>query len=173
MTSCLADVAMPALVAATGTAYVVMHWRGQSDVMDQADRYDDVVADVRRELGVRVEALRAVGVRDSQLVLDPGLGFAKVGASNWPLLGRLDELVADGYPVLVGASRKRFLGSLLTAAGDAPVPPLDRDDASAAVTALAAAAGAWAVRVHEVRASVDAVRVAAAWRASRQDGGGT
>ena len=169
----LADPAMPALVAATGTAYVVMHWRGQSDVMDQADRYDDVVADVRRELGVRVEALRAVGVRDSQLVLDPGLGFAKVGASNWPLLGRLDELVADGYPVLVGASRKRFLGSLLTAAGDAPVPPLDRDDASAAVTALAAAAGAWAVRVHEVRASVDAVRVAAAWRASRQDGGGT
>ena len=147
-----------------GAVYVAMHWRGHADVMDDLDDYDDVVTDVRRELAARVAALRAAGVRDEQVVLDPGLGFAKAGSSNWPLLARLPELVADGFPVLVGASRKRFLGHLLAGPDGEPAPPLARDRATAAVSALAAAAGAWCVRVHEVAGSADAVRVAAAWQ---------
>jgi dihydropteroate synthase len=162
----LADDAMAGVVARTGAAYVAMHWRGHADVMDELDDYDDVVADVRRELAERVAVLRDAGVRDDQVVLDPGLGFAKPGASNWPLLARLPELVADGFPVLVGASRKRFLGHLLARPDGEPAPPLARDRATAAVSALAAAAGAWCVRVHEVAGSADAVRVAAAWRAA-------
>ncbi len=159
----LADGGMYPLVAASGAAYVAMHWRGHADVMDANDVYDDVVTDVRRELADRVAALRAAGVRDEQVVLDPGLGFAKAGASNWPLLARLPELVHDGFPVLVGASRKRFLGHLLAPADDTPAPPLARDGATHAVSVLVAAAGAWAVRVHDVRGTADAVRVATAW----------
>lgn len=165
----MADPDMAAVVARTGAAYVAMHWRGHADVMDDHDAYDDVVADVRRELAARVDALRAAGVRDGQVVLDPGLGFAKTGESNWPLLAHLPDLVADGYPVLVGASRKRFLGHLMAADDGTPAPPPARDDATAAVTALAAAAGVWAVRVHEVTASVAAVRVASRW-CDAQDG---
>lgn len=160
----LADPHMYATVARLGVVYVAMHWRGHADVMDGLAEYDDVVTDVRRELAERVAALRAAGVADEQLVLDPGLGFAKPGSDNWPLLARLDELVADGFPVLVGASRKRFLGHLLAGPDGEPAPPLERDRATAAVTALAAQAGAWCVRVHEVAGSADAVRVAAAWR---------
>ncbi|WP_307490690.1 dihydropteroate synthase [Cellulomonas humilata] len=160
----LADDDMYGVVARTGAVYVAMHWRGHADVMDDLDDYDDVVTDVRRELAARVAALRAAGVRDEQVVLDPGLGFAKAGSSNWPLLARLPELVADGFPVLVGASRKRFLGHLLAGPEGEPAPPLARDRATAAVSALAAAAGAWCVRVHEVAGSADAVRVAAAWQ---------
>lgn len=160
----LADDGMHATVARTGAVYVAMHWRGHADVMDSLAEYADVVADVRRELGDRVASLRAAGVADEQIVLDPGLGFAKPGADNWPLLARLDELVDDGFPVLVGASRKRFLGHLLAGPDGEPALPLARDRATAAVTALAASMGAWCVRVHEVAGSADAVRVAAAWR---------
>src|SRR5690554_6275469 len=165
----LADDAMYGTVARLGVVYVAMHWRGHADVMDSLARYDDVVTDVRRELAERVEGLRAAGVRDEQIVLDPGLGFAKPGADNWPLLARLDELVADGFPVLVGASRKRFLGHLLAGPDGEPVPPLERDRATAAVSALVASVGAWCVRVHEVAGSADAVRVAAAWRGGRTE----
>ena len=165
----LADDAMYEVVAQTGAVYVAMHWRGHADVMDTFDDYTDVVTDVRRELAARVAALREAGVHDDQVVLDPGLGFAKPGASNWPLLARLPELVADGFPVLVGASRKRFLGHLLAHPDGEPAPPLARDDATAAISALAAAAGAWCVRVHDVKASADAVRVAAAWQAASSD----
>ncbi|MET0788379.1 MAG: dihydropteroate synthase [Cellulomonas sp.] len=168
----LADDAMYGVVAETGAVYVAMHWRGHADVMDDLDNYDDVVSDVRRELGERVAALLAAGVREEQVVLDPGLGFAKSGASNWPLLARLPELVADGFPVLVGASRKRFLGHLLAGPDGEPAPPLARDGATAAVSALAAAAGAWCVRVHEVTGSADAVRVAAAWQGAHEASGG-
>ena len=118
----LADAQMPAVVAETGVAYVAMHWRGHADVMDDLADYGDVVADVRAELAQRVATLRAAGVADHQVVLDPGLGFAKPGASNWPLLARLPELVADGFPVLVGASRKRFLGHLLARPARRPPP---------------------------------------------------
>lgn len=178
----LADAGMARAVAELGVPYIAMHWRGHSDVMDSLEQYDDVVIDVRDELSARMDALVGAGVDAAQIVLDPGLGFAKAGALNWPLLADLDALGALGRPVLVGASRKRFLGHLLAqtpsrepAAGPGateegsgePVPPLARDDATAAVSALSAAAGAWCVRVHAVRASADAVRVAAAWTGAR------
>jgi dihydropteroate synthase len=170
----LADPDMAGVVAETGVAYVAMHWRGHADVMDDLEVYDDVVADVRDELAARMAALHDAGVRPEQVVLDPGLGFSKAGALNWPLLANLEALHGLGRPVLVGASRKRFLGHLLAgtrgAAPGEPAPPLERDDATAAVSALAAAAGAWCVRVHAARPSVDAVRVAAAWSAARDAG---
>ncbi|WP_431837504.1 dihydropteroate synthase [Cellulomonas sp. Y8] len=166
----LADPEIRGVVARTGVVYVAMHWRGHADVMDSLAEYDDVVTDVRRELADRVAELRAAGVADHQVVLDPGLGFAKPGSANWPLLARLPELVADGFPVLVGASRKRFLGHLLAGEDGVPVPPERRDAATAAVSALAAASGAWCVRVHEVRGTADAVRVAARWRAAAPSG---
>ncbi|WP_425957044.1 dihydropteroate synthase [Xylanimonas sp. McL0601] len=171
----LADPSMGRAVAETGAVYVCMHWRGHADVMDSLEVYDDVVADVRDELGARLAALEADGVRREQVVLDPGLGFAKSGDLNWPLLARLDALHALGRPVLVGASRKRFLGRLLaTGNGDVvePARPLARDEATAAISALAAVSGAWAVRVHAARASHDAVRVAAAWAAAGEEPSG-
>ncbi|RDI20882.1 dihydropteroate synthase [Lentzea flaviverrucosa] len=155
----LADPGMAAVVAAAGVPYVLMHWRGHSTEMDTLATYDDVVTDVRTELLERVEAALAAGVAESCIVLDPGLGFAKLGDHNWELLQRLDELVELGFPVLVGASRKRFLGTLL---GDRP--PDGREDATAAVSALAAFNGAWGVRVHDVDRTLDAVAVAGAWR---------
>ena len=169
----LADPDMRRAAAETGVVYVAMHWRGHADVMDAHDQYEDVVADVRRELADRLHELRAAGVRDEQIVLDPGLGFAKPGASNWPLLAHLDALTSLGRPVLVGASRKRFLGHLLAGPDGEPVAPLARDHATVAVSALAAAAGAWCVRVHEVAGSADAVRVAAAWGGAAGQGSGS
>jgi len=166
----LADPEMYPVVAGTGVVYVAMHWRGHADVMDQLADYDDVVTDVRAELRQRVAGLRSAGVADHQIVLDPGLGFAKPGSANWPLLARLDELLAEGFPVLVGASRKRFLGHLLAGADHVPVPPRQRDAATAAISALAAAAGAWCVRVHDARGTADAVRVASAWQGGRTVG---
>jgi dihydropteroate synthase len=166
----LADPAMARTVAAAGVALVVMHWRGPSTVMDRLAGYDDVVEDVTRELGARVEALQDAGLAPDQLVLDPGLGFAKNARHNWALLAALDRLGGLGRPLLVGASRKRFLGALLAGPDGTPAPVAARDHASAAVTALAAAAGAWCVRVHDVRPSADAVRVAAAVAAARGDG---
>ncbi|HEY6796357.1 MAG TPA: dihydropteroate synthase, partial [Kineosporiaceae bacterium] len=159
-----ADPDMAALVARTATVYVAMHWRGPSAVMQDLAGYDDVVTDVVTELRRRIELLAESGVDLRRLILDPGLGFAKTAEHNWQLLARLGELTSVGLPVLVGASRKRFLGSLLTGPDGEPAPPGDRDAATTATTALAAAAGAWAVRVHAVRPSADAVRVAAAVR---------
>jgi dihydropteroate synthase len=164
-----ADPALPSLVAAAGVPYVVMHWRGHSDSMQEHAVYADVVGEVRDELRRRVDAVVAAGVDPRQVILDPGLGFAKNANHNWALLAHLEELVALGRPVLVGASRKSFLGALLGVDGE-PRPVVDRDDATAAVTVVAALAGAWAVRVHDVRASADAVRVAAAVTAGARAG---
>lgn len=164
----LAEPGIYDVVARTGVVYVAMHWRGHADVMDSLAVYDDVVTDVRDELAERVADLVAAGVAREQVVLDPGLGFAKPGAANWPLLASLDELFALDLPVLVGASRKRFLGTLLAGPDGQPAPPLARDGATAAISALAAAAGAWCVRVHDVPGSVDAVRVARAWDGARR-----
>lgn len=160
----LADLDMADLVAQARVPYVVMHWRGPSSDMDQRASYGDVVTEVREALGQRLAALAERGVDPAQVILDPGLGFAKRPEHNWQLLARLDELALLGRPLLVGASRKRFLGALLPGPDGSPRPPLDRDDASAATSALAALSGAWCVRVHEARASADAVRVAAAVR---------
>ncbi|GAA1238162.1 dihydropteroate synthase [Kitasatospora nipponensis] len=163
----LADPAMAGVVAAAGTPFVVMHWRGQSVDMDRHAVYGDVVAEVVAELSQRVEQLVAAGVREEQLVLDPGLGFAKTSEHNWALLGGLDALTALGRPVLVAASRKRFLGTLLADPETGELRPARRrDDATAAVSVLSARAGAWAVRVHDVAGTADAVRVVAAWRAA-------
>src|SRR5665648_136174 len=163
----LADAEMRAVVADTGVVYVAMHWRGPSDVMDDLAVYDDVVRNVRDELALRLDDLIAAGVAREQVVLDPGLGFAKPGSDNWPLLAHLDVLAELGRPVLVGASRKRFLGHLLAGPDGVPVRPDGRDRATAAVSALCAVARAWCVRVHDVPGSVDAVRVGAAWLAAR------
>lgn len=158
----LADPTMLATVAERGVPVVLMHWRGPSDDMQTRADYDDVVTAVRDHLSARADAALAAGVAESNLVLDPGLGFAKLPQHNWALLNRLDVLVDLGLPVLVAASRKSFLGDLLRD-GDDPRPVEQREDATTAVTALAAAAGAWGVRVHEVRPAHDAVRVAARW----------
>lgn len=159
----LADPDMARVVADAGVPWILMHWRGYSKDMDSLAIYADVVADVRTELSARVDAALAAGVSPDALVLDPGLGFAKRGEHNWALLRRLDALQALGFPVLVGASRKRFLGSLLADKEGVPRSPDGREDATAATSVLAAAAGAWGVRVHDVRKSLDAVKVAAAW----------
>lgn len=169
----LADPHMPRLVAKAPVAYVVMHWRGHSHDMNSRAVYNDVVAEVRDELRRRVDAVVAEGVDPSMIVLDPGLGFSKRAEHNWQLLSRLPDIAgtgAGGFPVLVGASRKRFLGRLLAAADGVPRPYTGCDDATVAITALAAAAGAWCVRVHKVPANADAVRVAAAWRAASVPG---
>jgi dihydropteroate synthase len=166
----LADPDMPRLVAAAGVWYVVVHWRGHSQDMYARAAYADVVTEVRGELAQRVDALVHAGVDPGHIVLDPGLGFGKRPEHNWPLLARLAELgtLAGGtFPVLIGASRKGFLGKLLAQEDGTPGTLAQRDQATVAVTALAAAAGAWCVRVHEVPPNADAVLVAAAWRGSR------
>jgi dihydropteroate synthase len=166
----LADPYMPRLVAKTSVPYVVVHWRGHSHDMNSRAVYKDVVREVHDELAQRIEAVTAEGVDPALIVLDPGLGFSKLADHNWQLLAHLAEVASIGgrdFPVLVGASRKRFLGRLLAAPDGTPRPFVESDDASVAVATLAAAAGAWCVRVHQVPPSADAVRVAAAWRAAQ------
>ncbi|MGH3763330.1 dihydropteroate synthase [Actinophytocola sp.] len=166
----LGDPAMARFIASADVPWILMHWRGHSRDMDSLAIYDDVVTDVRDELSARVDAAVAAGVDPAALVLDPGLGFAKRGEHNWALLRRLDVLREMGFPVLVGASRKRFLGTLLAAKDGTPRPPGGREDATAAITTLVAAAGAWGVRVHDVTRSLDAVAVAVAMSADCADG---
>ncbi|SDD82991.1 dihydropteroate synthase [Actinokineospora iranica] len=157
----LADPDMARVAAETGVPWILMHWRGHSRDMDALADYVDVVAEVRAELLARVDAALQAGVSEHAIALDPGLGFAKNAEHNWTLLRDLGALLELGFPVLVGASRKRFLGALLAKDG-VPRPPDGREDATAAVSALVAAAGAWGVRVHDVDRSLDAVAVAAA-----------
>ncbi|RFU86331.1 dihydropteroate synthase [Streptomyces triticagri] len=158
----LADPAMVPVVAAAEVPFVVMHWRGFSEDMNNRAVYDDVVPEVLAELHSRVEAVVAGGVSPERIVLDPGLGFAKNAPHDLALLAGLRRLRELGHPVLVAASRKRFLGHILAGPEGAPPPARERDAATAAVSAIAAREGAWAVRVHEVRATADAVRVARA-----------
>ncbi|MEV0145505.1 MULTISPECIES: dihydropteroate synthase [unclassified Nonomuraea] len=165
----LADPEMPRVVADTGVPYVVMHWRGHSADMQSRAVYSDVVTEVREELAKRVDLVLAEGVSEEQVVLDPGLGFAKNAAHNWAVLAGMPRLAELGYPLLIGASRKRFLGRLLAGDDGAPRPFSRSDDATVAVTALAARAGAWCVRVHKVAPNADAVRVAAAWERAGAD----
>ena len=166
----LADAGMARLVADAGVPWVLMHWRGHSREMYAAARYGDVVTEVCAELTARVEDVVAAGVAPEQLVIDPGLGFAKRAEHNWALLAGLDRIVAIGLPVLVGASRKTFLGRLLADGGGEPRAAELRDAATLATTVLAAEAGAWGVRVHDAGASVDAVRTVEAVRAARAGG---
>ncbi|MFD0361822.1 dihydropteroate synthase [Nocardia sp. GCM10030253] len=168
------DPDMVKVVAAADAPWILMHWRAGADYRHTgpADHYDDVVAEVLAELSAQVDLAVAAGVDPSRLILDPGLGFAKNAEHNWALLGALPELVGNGLPILIGASRKRFLGALLADAAG-PRPPDGRETATATISALAAQHGAWGVRVHDVRASLDAIAVTDAWqRAARQNSRG-
>jgi dihydropteroate synthase len=159
----LADRGMARLIAESGIEFVAMHWRGHSANMDSAAVYTDVVRDVRNELKHRVAELIVAGVRPDRIILDPGLGFAKTAQHNWQLLGRLRELETLGHRVLIGASRKRFLGELLP--DDAPTS--ERDPATSTISALAAESGAWGVRVHDVAGTLAALDVWEAWNGGR------
>ena len=165
----LADPDMAAVVRAAECPWILMHWRGHSRRMQDLAHYADVVDDVRRELAERVEAANQAGISADRIVIDPGLGFAKTAAHNWALLAHLDVLVGLGLPVLIGASRKSFLGRVLADPAGTPRPVDEREAATVALTAYAAAQGAWGVRVHDVRANVDAARTIAAVREAATD----
>jgi dihydropteroate synthase len=156
----LADPEMLPCIADLGAAYVCMHWRGHSTVMQDRTAYADVVDDVAAELAARLEAARAAGIAADRLVVDAGYGFAKTGDHNWQLLRRPEALAGLGVPQLVGVSRKAFLGALLADPDGRPRPAAGRDDATTALTTVLALQGVWGVRVHAVRASRDAVAVA-------------
>ncbi|WZH54453.1 MAG: dihydropteroate synthase [Nocardioides alkalitolerans] len=164
----LADPRVLAVAAEAGATYVAMHWRAHADRMtDFADYPRGVVTEVAEELAVRRDAALAAGIAPERLVLDPGLGFAKGAHHNWELLAGLERLDALGHRLLVGASRKTFLGRLL-AGPEGPRPVDGRDHATAALTVMLAAAGVWCVRVHDVRASHDVLAVREAWQTARQ-----
>ncbi len=159
----LADPSMLPVVAELGVPYLAMHWRGHATRMQELATYDDVVADTRAELAQRVRAALAAGIRSDRLAVDPGIGFAKTPEHNWSVLAHLESLHELGQPVLVGGSRKTFLGALLGGADGVPREVERRDTATAALSALCAIAGVWCVRVHDVAGSLDAVKVAARW----------
>ena len=161
----LADPAMAELVASSGAPFVVMHWRGHSTDMYGPAQYDDVAGEVAAELEGRVAALLEAGATRDQLVLDPGIGFAKTAEHNWELLRDLGRIVDLGLPVLLGTSRKGFLGKVGRVEGQER-PASERDVATAVTSVHAAAAGVWCVRVHDVTSTVDALDVAAALRGS-------
>ncbi|MEA5454783.1 dihydropteroate synthase [Sinomonas sp. JGH33] len=148
------------LVAERGAYYILMHNRGTSRHMDELATYADVLGDVLAETATVRDRLREAGVEDGKIILDPGLGFAKRAEHNWTLIAGIERFLGLGHKVLVGASRKRFLGELLTTAGKA-APFEQRDAATAAITALTVAKGVWGVRVHDVASNLDAVKVVA------------
>ena len=161
-----ADPDMAQLLADAKVPWVLMHWRSVGAARPHdVPTYVDVVTEVRDELLASVDAAVAAGVDPADLIIDPGLGFAKTADDNWRLLHALPVLVETGFPVLVGASRKRFLGALLAGPDRAPRPPSGRETATAVISALSGLHGAWGVRVHDVRASVDALKVLDAWQA--------
>ncbi|MGM0385473.1 MAG: dihydropteroate synthase [Actinomycetota bacterium] len=164
----LADPDMGRVIAEAGVRYVVQHWRGTPETMAGLATYGDVVAEVIAELRQRLDELLAMGVRPEQVILDPGLGFAKDAGHNWRILAHLERFEALGFPLLVGASRKRFLAGVVPP--ELAHLPVERDHATAAVTALLARRRVWGVRVHDVRPSRDAVRVAEAWIEGAGDG---
>jgi dihydropteroate synthase len=154
-----ADLGMLRLVAESGVAYVCMHWRGHSEDMQSRASYDDVVVEVIAELASQLENADHAGVAADKVIIDPGFGFAKTGEHNWQLLQRLDEFDVLRRPMLVGVSRKTFLGRLLADADGSPRPPKQRDDATTALTTVLALRNVWGVRVHSARASRDAIAV--------------
>ncbi|TCK65876.1 dihydropteroate synthase [Curtobacterium sp. PhB136] len=160
----LADPDMARVVASTGTGFVVMHWRGHSDRMYRDAVYEHAVEETRREVEMRVAELIVLGVRQEQVVIDPGLGFAKQGVQNWEILAGYERFASIGLPVLVAASRKRFLEGIGSPAG---APPKDRDLATAAISLLSAERGAWGVRVHDPAPTRAVLDVWEAWRAAR------
>ena len=150
----LADSEMPALIAKSDVKYIAMHWRSHSAEMMKHAQYGDVVQDVKSELGSRIDSLLASGIEREQIIIDPGLGFSKTPEQNWELLRGLTQLSELGFPILVGASRKRFIGELLGANS-----PEDRESGTIALTTLLAKKGVWGVRTHSVKAHRDAIAV--------------
>jgi len=155
-----ADPAMLRLIADADVPYVVMHWRGHSTSMQSRAVYTDVVTEVVTELAGQLARAERAGITPERLIVDPGLGFAKTGEHNWELLQRLDELDRLQRPLLIGVSRKRFLGTLLADDAGQPRPARERDDATTALTFALASHPVWGVRVHSVRPSRDAIAVA-------------
>jgi dihydropteroate synthase len=154
-----ADPDMLPLVADLGVPYICTHWRGPSRQMQQLTDYDDVVADVVTELGRQLDAAERAGVAPDLLIADPGIGYAKTGEHNWQLLRRIEELDALDRPLLVGVSRKAFLGTLLADPDGQPRSAKVRDDATTALSTVLAQSGVWGIRVHAVRATRDAIEV--------------
>ena len=150
----LADAAMLDTVAELGVDYVCMHWRGFLGSPDTDARYGDVTDDVIAELGDRRDACLRAGIAPERIILDPGIGFSKDPDQNWQLLADLDRFQALGHRLLVGVSRKRFLGTLLGGR-----EPAGRDDATEALSVVCAQQGVWAVRTHTVRQHRDAIAV--------------
>ena len=152
----LADSDMATLIANNPQIqYVVMHWRGHSENMNELATYENVVGEVKDELDQRVSELLKAGVSPEQIILDPGLGCAKDASHNWEILRNLDRLQLLGYPILIGASRKRFLGELLGTG-----LPDERENASVALTSILAGSGIWGVRTHSVKPHKEAIEVA-------------
>lgn len=160
----LADIDMFSVAAETNATLVISHWRGFSDVMNTLNAYADIARDVANELSARVDAAIAAGVAREKIVIDPGLGFAKDMKQNWMLVARLDELEKLGLPILVGASRKRFIAGVLEPDDDGEVSNARRDVATAVLTALLLQRKLWGIRVHNVIATADAIDVVAAMR---------
>jgi dihydropteroate synthase len=153
-----ADPEMLEYVAKTTSPYILMHWRGPSNIMNTLTNYDDVVRDVTMEIHAQVEVAVTAGISRDRIVIDPGIGFAKTVEQNWPILKHLDALDELGLPILMGASRKKFLGELLARNGEARVTE-ERESATTAISTLMALRQTWAVRVHDVKASRDAIAV--------------
>ena len=143
-----ADPEMFSTIAQLGCKYTLMHWRGHSKDMNSKAIYSDVVAEVIEEISIQLDKALAAGIKRENIILDPGIGFAKDAEHNWEILNRIDEFIELGYPVLIGHSRKRFLG------GDTPD---DREDATVQVTQSLVGKGIWAVRVHGVKANKEAI----------------
>ena len=167
----LADEAMLSTVAGLDVAYVLMHWRAHSTQMQRFTDYGDVVADVSAELRERLDAAAQAGVRPERVAVDPGIGFSKTADQNWDVLAGMERLHELGHPVLIATSRKRFLGALLADAAGELRPTELREDGTTATSTLAAAAGAWCIRTHTVRATLDAVKVAQRWAAGSRVSG--
>lgn len=163
-----ADETMHQVVARLDVPYVIMHWRGHSDQMDELARYHDPVAQVCEELQEQVDKAVDAGVNESALILDPGIGFAKNTEHNWEVLRGLDRLGNLGFPMLVGPSRKRFLGALLADDSGTMRETAGRDVATSVMSALLAEWGVWGVRVHDVQGTVDAIKVSLAMRGGAQ-----
>jgi dihydropteroate synthase len=153
-----ADSEMLGYVATLNTPYILMHWRGPSNVMNTLTDYNDVVVDVTKEISDQVAVAVAAGIARERIAIDPGIGFAKTVDQNWPILKHLNVLEELGLPILMGASRKKFLGELLAKNGEARVSD-ERESATTAISTLMAARGLWAVRVHDVRSTSDAIAV--------------
>jgi len=161
----LGDPDMFAAIASSGADYVLMHWRAHSDVMDAHARYDDVVGEVVRELHGRLDAAIAAGIDPERIIIDPGLGFAKTAGHNWAILRHIEQVTALGHRVLVGASRKRFLGELVGRRNE----PAERDGVSAALGVVLAERGIWGLRVHNPLVHAQALDV---WQAVERGGAG-